>query len=115
VASLDLRTEEVWIRLSRSERIWSLARDAVVPYPSIVEVEVRSKDDVDRGWFRVGTSLPGRYQAGRFRNRHEPWSLWLVGKTNRVLVITLRDHQFGQIVLQMDDPDQAARDLRSHL
>ena len=115
VASLEIRSEEVWVRLTRAERIWALQGDVAVPYPSILSVGACAKDDVDRGWFRIGTNWPGRYYAGRYRNRHEPWALWLVGNPDRVLVMSLRDHHFGQIVLELDDPDASAAELRQML
>lgn len=115
MASLELRAEEVWVRLTRSERVWALTGDVAVPYPSIVGVDVRAEADVDRGWGRIGTALPGRYHAGRFRRRGEPWSLWVVGRPERVLVLTLRDHQFAQIVLELDDPDAVAAELAQTL
>jgi hypothetical protein len=115
VASLDLRTEEVWVRLTRSERVLAVERDVAVPYPSVIDVDVSSQEDVERGWIRVGTNWPGRYHAGKFRNRGEPWALWLAGNTERVLVMWLRDHRFGQIVLQLEDPDGSAEQLRARL
>jgi hypothetical protein len=112
MASLELRNEEAWVRLTRSDHIWALKRDVVIPYPSIISVEVCPKSAVERGWLRVGTNWPGRIHKGRYRNRREPWDLWLVGNPEQVLVLTLRDHPFGRIVLELDDPDAVAVDLR---
>ena len=65
-----------------------------------------------RGLRAPGTYLPGFMTAGTFRSRGEK-DLWMVGRTDKVLVIELVGEKFHHVVVQVEDPEAAVQALKA--
>ena len=78
-----------------------------VPLSSVQGAEVAARTGPPEGFRLLGTGIPGQMYAGRFRS-HGEQRFFLVGKAKQVLVITLEDQPFSQVVLQVADPDASA-------
>ena len=93
-------------------RLWALSTGIDVPITSVVDVGVHERRGLLRGWRLPGTHLPGVMTAGTFR-AHGEKDLWMVGRTDKVLVIELHDHPYRHVIVQVEDPEAATEALRA--
>jgi hypothetical protein len=78
-----------------------------VPLSSVERAEAAARMGAPVGFRLLGTGIPGQMYAGRFRS-HGEQRFFLVGKAKQVLVLTLEDQPFSQVVVQVADPGSAA-------
>lgn len=93
-------------------RFWALSTGIDVPVTAITGVGVADRKAVRVGFRAPGTHLPGVMTAGTFRSHGEK-DLWLVGRSERLVVITLHDQRFTNVVAQVEDPEAAVEALRA--
>lgn len=93
-------------------RLWALSTGIDVPITAVVDVGVHERKGLLRGWRAPGTHLPGVMTAGTFRSHGEK-ALWMVGRTDKVLVIELHDQPYRHVIVQVEDPEAATEALRA--
>lgn len=93
-------------------RLWALSSGIDVPIGAVVDVGVHERKGLLRGWRAPGTHLPGVMTAGTFRSRGER-DLWMVGRTDKVLVIELHGETYRHVIVQVEDPEAATEALRA--
>jgi hypothetical protein len=96
-------------------RLWALSSGVDVPVTSISDVGVSTRSEIPRGarGFKApGTHLPGVMTAGTFRTREEK-ALWMVGRSDKVLVIELHGEPYRHVIVQVEDPEAATEALRA--
>lgn len=93
-------------------RFWALSNGIDVPLTAVTDVGVADRKAVRIGFRAPGTYLPGVMTAGTYRSHGEK-DLWLVGRTTRVVVITLHGERFTNVVAQVEDPEAAVEALRA--
>ncbi len=93
-------------------RLWALSSGVEVPVTAIVDVGVSERKGLVKGFRAPGTYLPGVMTAGTFRSRGEK-DLWMVGRTDKVLVIELHDERYRHVIVQVEDPEAAVEALRA--
>ena len=55
------------------------------------------------GWRLPGTSVPGLITAGSYV-KQGAWSFWDVVRPSKVIAVTLRNHRFSRLVIEVADP-----------
>lgn len=93
-------------------RLWALSTGIDVPITAVVDVGVHPRKGLLHGWRAPGTYLPGVMTAGTFRSRGEK-DLWMVGRTDTVLVIELHGQPYRHVIVQVEDPEAATEALRA--
>ncbi|MGB3055549.1 MAG: hypothetical protein WBB52_11920 [Acidimicrobiales bacterium] len=93
-------------------RFWALSRGVDVPVTAVSAVGVADRNSVRIGFRAPGTYLPGVMTAGTYRSHGEK-DLWLVGRARQVVVISLHDEAFTNLVVQVEDPEAAVEALRA--
>jgi hypothetical protein len=96
-------------------RLWALSSGVDVPVSSIADVGVSTRAEIPRGARGLrapGTHLPGVMTAGTFRSRGEK-ALWMVGRSDKVLVIELHGEPYRHLIVQVEDPEAATEALRA--
>jgi hypothetical protein len=93
-------------------RLWALSSGIDVPLSNVIDVGVHDRRGLLRGFRAPGTYLPGFMTAGTFRSRGEK-DLWMVGRTDRVLVIELAEESYRHVIVQVEDPEAAVEALRA--
>lgn len=89
---------------------WSLRRMLMVPVASVADIGVVPAADLPVGLRSPGTSIPG-FRAGSY-GLGDQRSFWLARRSPEVLVIELVGRPFRRIVLEVDDPEATAAQLR---
>jgi hypothetical protein len=110
---IDLEDDALVVRYSGLDRAATLAEQVRVPYHAIASVSTGLTDPPGALAWRIGLSTPpfGTTQRGRFRE-HGQWSFFDVDDRQRAVVIDLTGHEYGRVVLTVDDPDGFAASLR---
>ena len=86
------------------DKIWSLRKHLVVPYQHILGATVNSEiSRASRGWRVLGTSIPGYYYAGTFKNQGM-LNFYNIKAGRTVIVITLHHEKYQSLVLEVKNP-----------
>ena len=86
-------------------KVWALRSRIRIPAADIVDVGpgepiVRQEWP---GWRLPGTSLPGVITAGSYF-KDGKWSFWDVVRPSRAIAVTLRNHRFSRLIVEVADP-----------
>lgn len=113
---LDYSATKLQIKLTGLERMWALKALVSVPYSNIDSVEARENSGLGlfSGIRMPGTHIPGVLRAGVFYHKKKKLFLYL-HKDNPVLKLELRDHQFDEILISLDDPYIEAATIQEYL
>lgn len=113
-ATIGIVEDELVVRPLGAMRVWALSRGVSVPVSAVADIGVADRRAVPLGLRAPGAYLPGVVCAGTYRRRGSK-SLWMVGRTSRVLVIDFVDQSYDRVVVQVAEPEAAAIALRRAL
>ena len=86
-------------------KVWALRSRIRIPAADIVDVtpgEPLVREEWP-GWRLPGTSLPGVITAGSYFKNGQ-WSFWDVVQPSRAIAVTLRNHRFARLVVEVAEP-----------
>lgn len=114
VADIELTGGVLKVHIRGFDQFLALESTVEVPLRHIAGVEVDPPDahDVFHGLRMGGTNLPGVITAGHFLH-HGQWAFWDVHDPSRSIAIELHDDHYARLVIGVDDPEAAARSIRS--
>ena len=112
LAAIGVHDDRLLVRPVGLVRFWALSRGVDVPITSVIDVGVHDRKGLLRGWRAPGTYLPGVMTAGTFRSRGDK-DLWMVGRTDKVLVIELTGENHRHVIVQVEDPEAAVAALKA--
>jgi hypothetical protein len=111
MAHLDIDAASITVVLSELEKVETLHGDVTVPRSAVVGARVVPVAVAEVHGLRApGTGLPGVVVAGTFRGKDKRMFAVCHGR-GPGLVIELIDAAYDEIVLTLDDPEQAAVQL----
>lgn len=103
--SIEMTPDALIVRLTASDKIWSMRGDVVIPWS-----QLRGAETVDsKFWTRLGlrapgTGLPPFYVAGTFRKKGDTaFVVW--SSSNKPLQINLDGHKFDRVVIGIEDAE----------
>jgi hypothetical protein len=93
-----------------ADQFWALKSTLEIPLQHITGVH--ADPAIARGWWHgfklMGTDIPGVLHAGTFYQQGKI-IFWDVHKPDNTIVIDLRDERYGQLVVEVADPDAAVQ------
>ena len=95
-------------------KLWSLKSRIEIPMSHIAAVEV-NHDQVGKWWhgFKLlGSDAPGLFAAGTFYY-HGELVFWDVYDTTKTIIVSLEHERYKKLIIEVADPESAARTLRS--
>ena len=99
-----------------ADKLWSFKSSLEIPLVHIAGV--RADSDAARGWWHgirmPGTNVPGVITAGTFYQDGKR-VFWDVHSPEKTIVIDLHDERYNELVVEVDDPDEAVRLIQSAL
>ena len=119
MAKLVVHDYGISVKLTTSEKFWSISKDFEIPVTSIrgAEVVQGNARSLFKGisWaMRVGTALPGVYYAGRFfRSGGADFLAVRAGKP--ALQLNLSGKPYLRVILTVDDAEKGAEEINSAL
>lgn len=106
----------VTFRVLGLHKLWAVRSKVRVPIEKIVEVEPGEPIVAEgwAGWRLPGTWFPGLITAGSYLKSGQ-WSFWDVVTPARTIAVTLREHRFSRLVVEVADPAAEIARLRQAL
>ncbi|MHB1638641.1 MAG: hypothetical protein ACYCUD_02235 [Candidatus Dormibacteria bacterium] len=97
------------LTIQGADRLWAMRSHLTIPLADITEVSCdQAAVDPLRGGLKAGGArIPGVIQAGSFHNANG-WIFWDVHRPGHALVISLQHEHYQRLVVDVEDPEQAA-------
>jgi hypothetical protein len=98
--------DAVTFRVAGLHKVWALKSRVQVALRDIVHVEGSEAVPTGfAGWRLPGTEFPGVIRAGSFR-KNGAWTFWDVVEPARALVVTLKNHRYARLVVEVARPEE---------
>ncbi len=87
------------------DKVWALKSELSIPIHHVVRAEPAGDEARQwwKGWRMPGTSIPGVITAGTFL-KDGARVFWDVHDADRAIAIHLRDDQYNELIVEVDDP-----------
>lgn len=110
MVDLNVADGKLVVRVEGMDRLWALRSSLEIPLQHVAGARI--DPEAARGWWHglklPGTNIPGMITAGSFL-QHDGFVFWDVHSPDRTIVISLRDEHYKALVVEVADPDAAAR------
>jgi len=106
MAEIEYTSDALVVHVIGWDRVWALKSQLTIPTDHVVGAEPGG-EEARRWWhgFRIlGTHIPGVITAGTFL-KDGGRVFWDVHDADRAVAIHLRDDQYTELVVEVDDPD----------
>jgi hypothetical protein len=114
MAHVELTSGSLLVHVDGMDRIWALKSQLEIPLQHVVKAE--ADPEIARGWWHgikwPGTNLPGVVTAGTFY-RDGQRTFWDIHNPDRTVVISLADEDYSQLVIEVEDPTETAKEINS--
>jgi cytochrome c-type biogenesis protein CcmH/NrfG len=110
VVEIEVTGGVITFRVLGLHKLWALRSSVRVPLRSIVEAQLGEAvaRELWKGWRLPGTAFPGVITAGSYLKSGE-WTFWDVVHPAKSLLVTLRDHRYARLVVEVADPSKEMR------
>ncbi len=108
---IELTDSELIVHVQGWDRVWALTRRFTVPRQNVSAAEIgigqKARSQIMRSLRLPGSLLPGVVAAGHYWRMGKPmgpWSFWAIRRGKRALTITLTNHRYNLLVVEVEDP-----------
>lgn len=107
---VELGKEYVAFKLEGAQKFLALKSLVRIPLENI---DIISTETVKPLWLagRLGTHMPPIFWAGTFWTR-EGKTFYYVRNRSKCITLKLRDHEYSKVVMEVDDKENVADNLR---
>jgi hypothetical protein len=116
LVNLSIAEGKLTLHVRGADKLWALKSSLEIPIVHIVRV--RADPEIARGWYHgirlPGTNVPGVITAGTFYQDGKR-IFWDVHRPEQTIVIELHDERYNELVIEVDDPDDAVKLIQSAL
>lgn len=109
---IELEDNQLVIKLSGITSVAALKRHVNIPFDSLEKVTIKNFD-VPLMQFRVGTSVSD-IREGRFLLDGK-WCFVSYENHENLLILDLVDHEYDKVIIQVENPIEAKRELEERL
>jgi hypothetical protein len=105
--------KQVVITLDTKEKLMALKRTISIPKENIVSV---STERAKPSWLsiKMRTHIPRGFMAGTFWTRKGK-AFYYVRDFAKCVTLNLQDHEYSKVVIEVDDKEAVARELKQAL
>ncbi len=115
MVDLSVVEDKLVLNVRGADKFWALKSTLEIPLQHIAGV--RADPEVARGWWHglklVGSDIPGVLHAGTFY-QHGQCIFWDVHNPDKTIVIELDDERYGELIVEVADPDAAVNLIRPY-
>lgn len=113
---LSIAEGKLTLHVRGADKLWAFKSSLEIPLVHITGV--RADADAARGWYHgirmPGTSVPGVITAGTFYQDGKR-VFWDVHHPEKAIIIELHDERYNELVVEVEDPEEAVRVIREAL
>lgn len=114
MTQLEFDDTTLTIKVQGADKFWALKSELKVPLEHVVEANY--DPEVARGWYHglklPGSNIPGVLTAGTFYRQGQK-VFWDVHHPDKTIIITLKDEQYNQLVIEIEDPHSGIDRIKS--
>jgi hypothetical protein len=116
VTDVEISEGNLVLTVEGLDKFLALRSHLTVPLKHITDVrpEPDALSAIDKGWKVAGAGIPGVLQAGIFQSS-EGRGFWDVHRGGHAIAITLSDESYGELVVDVDDPEAAVARIKAAL
>jgi hypothetical protein len=116
MVEISFTNDHLHLEVKGLDKLWSFKSQLDIPLRHIRSV--RNDPDAASGWWHgirlIGTQLPGVITAGQFY-QHGQRVFWDVHDAANSIIIELYDEQYGELIVEVNDPLAAVEQIRARL
>lgn len=116
MVDLSIAEGTLMLHVRGADKLWAFKGSLEVPLAHVAGA--RADPEVARGWYHgirmPGTNLPGVITAGTFY-QHGNRVFWDVHHPEKTIVIDLHDERYNELIVEVDDPQQAVALIQNAL
>lgn len=116
MVDLSIAEGKLTLHVRGTDKLWAFKSSLEIPLIHITGV--RADPETARGWYHgirmPGTSVPGVITAGTFYQDGKR-VFWDVHHPEKTIVIDLHDERYNELVVEVDDPEEAVRFIQNSL
>ena len=113
---LSIAEGKLTLHVRGADKLWAFKSSLEIPLVHIASV--RADPEAARGWYHgiriPGTNVPGIITAGTFYQDGKR-VFWDVHSPEKTIVIDLHDERYNELVVEVDDPEEAVRLIQNAL
>jgi hypothetical protein len=116
MVDLSIERGNLTLHVRGADQLWAFKGSLEIPLHHVAGV--RADPAIAHGWWHgfklVGTEFPGVITAGTFY-QHGKRVFWDVHNPDNTIVIELRDERYGELVVEVADPQAAVKLIQGAL
>jgi hypothetical protein len=116
MVDLSIQEGKLMLHVRGADKLWAFKSSLEIPLVHIVRV--RADPEAARGWYHgmrmPGTNVPGVITAGTFYQDGKR-VFWDVHHPEKSIAIDLHDERYSELVVEVDDPEQAIKLIQNAL
>jgi hypothetical protein len=116
LVDLSIAGGKLTLHVRGADKLWAFKSSLEIPLAHIAAV--RADPEVARGWYHgvrlPGTSVPGVITAGTFYQDGKR-VFWDVHDPDKTIAIDLHDERYNQLIVEVEDPEDAVRLIQNAL
>ena len=116
MVDLSIAAGVLTMHVRGADKLWAFKGSLEIPLAHVASA--RADPEVAHGWWHglrmLGTELPGVITAGTFHHDGKR-VFWDVHNPDNTIVIELRDERYGELVVEVADPQAAVRLIQEAL
>jgi len=115
MAEISYSGDALEVQVTGWDKVWALKSHLTIPLAHIVSAEPAG-DEARRVWHGLrlpGTNIPGVITAGTFY-KDGGRVFWDVHHADRAVAIQLRDDEYSELVVEVDDPGAVIALINNH-
>jgi hypothetical protein len=116
LVDLSIAGGKLTLHVRGADKLWAFKSSLEIPLIHIAAV--RADPEAARGWYHgvrlPGTNVPGVITAGTFCQDGKR-VFWDVHDPDKTIAIDLHDERYNQLIVEVDDPEDAVRLIQNAL
>lgn len=116
MVDLSISEGKLVLHVRGADQLWALRSTLEIPLEHIAGIHADST--IATGWWHgvrlLGTQIPGIITAGSFY-QHGQSVFWDVHNPDNTIVIDLRDERYGELIVEVADPQAAVDQVSAQL
>lgn len=113
MVKIGVGNDKVIITLDAKEKLLAIRRKITIPKKNITSI---STERAKPSWlaFKMGTHVPRGFMAGTFWTRKGK-AFYYVNDFSKCITLNLKDYEYSKVVIQVDDKEAVAKELKKML
>jgi hypothetical protein len=108
--------KDLTVNVEGLDKLLAFKGNVTIPLKHVEKIEKNTEPlmDFKHATLGIGTIFAGRIQTGSFSEDGEK-SFWDVRDPLKAILITLKDEEYGKIIIEVEDPERTISEVQARL